>query len=359
MSETATPIETPPPSTVRTWREALRLYLQPASLRMVALGFAAGLPLLLVLGTLSFRLREAGIDRSTIGYLSWVGLAYGVKWMWAPLVDRMPIPWLTRQLGRRRSWLLLSQIVIAGGLVGMALNDPSQLLGPLVACALAVAVASATQDIALDAFRIESADVRHQGALAATYQTGYRLAMIWAGAGVLWLAARAEVAPTVAAGAVAPGARAVVAAVLLGVADRIGAKQRPLAQLTWGHGLLFGLAQALALIPGVSRSGGTITAGLLMGYTREAAARYSFLLAVPAVMASGFYQLYRSWAIGSPIPPGPTALATLIAFGVGYGVIVWFLKLVSTRGYMPFVWYRIGLGVLVFALLGAGVLSAT
>jgi len=192
MSETAPPIETSPPSTVRTWREALRLYLQPASLRMVALGFAAGLPLLLVLGTLSFRLREAGIDRSTIGYLSWVGLAYGVKWMWAPLVDRMPIPWLTRQLGRRRSWLLLSQIVIAGGLVGMALNDPSQLLGPLVACALAVAVASATQDIALDAYRIESAEVNAQAALAASYQTGYRLAMIWAGAGVLWIAAWAQ-----------------------------------------------------------------------------------------------------------------------------------------------------------------------
>ncbi len=81
------------------------MYLQPASLRMLLLGFAAGLPLLLVLGTLSFRLREAGIDRSTIGYLSWVGLAYGFKWMWAPLVDRLPIPWLTHRLGRRRSWL--------------------------------------------------------------------------------------------------------------------------------------------------------------------------------------------------------------------------------------------------------------
>ena len=192
MFETAAPYNTSTPATVRTWREALRLYLQPASLRMLALGFAAGLPLLLVLGTLSFRLREAGIDRSTIGYLSWVGLAYGVKWMWAPLVDRMPIPWLTRQLGRRRSWLLLSQIVIAGGLVGMALNDPSQLLGPLVACALAVAIASATQDIALDAYRIESAEVNAQAALAASYQTGYRLAMIWAGAGVLWIAAWAQ-----------------------------------------------------------------------------------------------------------------------------------------------------------------------
>jgi PAT family beta-lactamase induction signal transducer AmpG len=192
MFETAAPQNPSTSATVRTWREALRLYLQPASLRMLALGFSAGLPLLLVLGTLSFRLREAGIDRSTIGYLSWVGLAYGVKWMWAPLVDRMPIPWLTRQLGRRRSWLLLSQFVIAGGLVGMALNDPSQLLGPLVACALAVAVASATQDIALDAYRIESAEVNAQAALAASYQTGYRLAMIWAGAGVLWIAAWAQ-----------------------------------------------------------------------------------------------------------------------------------------------------------------------
>ena len=192
FAPSAPPNDLTPPATVRTWREALRLYLQPTSLRMLALGFAAGLPLLLVLGTLSFRLREAGIDRSTIGYLSWVGLAYGVKWMWAPLVDRMPIPWLTRQLGRRRSWLLVSQLVISLGLVGMALNDPSQLLGPLVACALAVAIASATQDIALDAYRIESAEVNAQAALAASYQTGYRLAMIWAGAGVLWVAAWAQ-----------------------------------------------------------------------------------------------------------------------------------------------------------------------
>ncbi len=187
-----------------SWGETLRVYLEPASLRMFALGFSAGLPLLLVLGTLSFRLREAGLDRTTIGYLSWVGLAYGFKWCWAPLVDRLPIPLLTRWLGRRRSWLLLSQALIMASLVGMALADPRTELQLVVWCALAVAFASATQDIALDAFRIESADVRHQGALAATYQTGYRLAMIWAGAGVLWIAARAEIAPT--AGATAPGA---------------------------------------------------------------------------------------------------------------------------------------------------------
>ena len=183
----------PPEANVqRSWREALAFYLQPASWRMLLLGFSAGLPLLLVLGTLSFRLREAGIDRSTIGYLSWVGLAYGFKWVWAPLVNRMPMPGLTRALGRRRSWLLLSQVLVALGLVGMAFNDPAQVLGPLVWCALLVAFASATQDIALDAYRIESSEVNAQAALAASYQTGYRLAMIWAGAGVLWIAARAQ-----------------------------------------------------------------------------------------------------------------------------------------------------------------------
>ena len=183
----------PEPTPRKSWLETLKVYLEPASLRMLALGFAAGLPLLLVLGTLSFRLREAGVDRTTIGYLSWVGLAYGFKWVWAPLVYRLPLPGLTPWLGRRRSCLLLSQLAVTGGLVGMALVDPQQDLHLLVGCALAVAFGSATQDIALDAFRIESADAQRQAALAASYQTGYRLAMIWAGAGVLWVAARAEV----------------------------------------------------------------------------------------------------------------------------------------------------------------------
>jgi len=163
---------------------------------MLALGFSAGLPLLLVLGTLSFRLREAGVARTDIGYLSWVGLVYAFKWAWAPLVDRLPIPLFTRLLGRRRSWLLLAQALVIGGLVGMAMTDPRGGLAPLVWCALLVAFGSATQDIALDAFRIESAETRKQAALAAAYQTGYRLAMIWAGAGVLWIAAWAELAGT-------------------------------------------------------------------------------------------------------------------------------------------------------------------
>ncbi|MEK7417001.1 MAG: AmpG family muropeptide MFS transporter, partial [Pseudomonadota bacterium] len=189
-SAPSTPTEAPR----RSWAQTLRVYAEPASLRMLALGFSAGLPLLLVLGTLSFWLREAGVDRTTIGYLSWVGLAYAFKWVWSPLVDRMPLPLLTRWLGRRRGWLLFAQMLIVAGLCGMAFNDPRVSLTPLVWCALAVAFGSATQDIALDAYRIESADTERQAALAATYQTGYRLAMIWAGAGVLWLAARAEVA---------------------------------------------------------------------------------------------------------------------------------------------------------------------
>ena len=161
---------------------------------MLTLGFSAGLPLLLVLGTLSFWLREAGVNRSTIGYLSWVGLAYGFKWCWSPLVDRLPIPLFTRLLGRRRSWLLFAQLMIVCGLVGMAFSDPKVALLPIVWFALLTAFGSATQDIALDAFRIESADVERQAALAAAYMSGYRIAMIWAGAGVLWIAARAEVA---------------------------------------------------------------------------------------------------------------------------------------------------------------------
>lgn len=176
----------------RSWSQAFKVYAQPTSLRMLALGFSAGLPLLLVLGTLSFWLREADIDRTTIGFLSWVGLAYAFKWVWSPLVDRLPLPALTRMLGRRRSWLLFSQLLIVAGLLGMSFMDPKQSLQTLVLCAVLVAFGSATQDIALDAYRIESAKVDDQAALAATYQTGYRLAMIWAGAGVLWVAAQVQ-----------------------------------------------------------------------------------------------------------------------------------------------------------------------
>ncbi|MXO65622.1 undecaprenyl-diphosphate phosphatase [Altericroceibacterium endophyticum] len=148
-------------------------------------------------------------------------------------------------------------------------------------------------------------------------------------------------------------------ALVLGAADKWGARVKPLKSLSWRDGIIFGFAQAMALIPGVSRSGGTISAGLIMGYTREAAARYSFLLAIPAVLASGFYQLAKSWNDWGPIGPGPTALATAIAFVVGYWVIVAFLKIVSTRNYLPFVIYRIVAGLGLLALLMTGTIPAT
>ncbi len=222
MSEKACllPSKTALQTSRKPWREVWRVYGEAATWRMLLLGFSAGLPLLLVFGTLSFWLREAGINRTTIGYLSWVGLAYGFKWVWAPLVDRLPIPLLTRLLGRRRSWLLLAQLTIMAALVGMALTDPRVELMPVVWCALAVAFGSATQDIALDAYRIESAASDKQAALAAAYQTGYRIAMIWAGAGALWIAARAEVAGVVGyqQGAWATAYLVMAASMLLGVA---------------------------------------------------------------------------------------------------------------------------------------------
>ena len=171
------------------WLAALRVYTKAPALRMFFLGFSSGLPLLLVLGTLSFWLREAGIELSTIGMVTWVGLAYGFKWLWAPLVDKLRIPFLTSLMGRRRSWLLFSQCVVLCSLLAMGFTDPQKNLSLMIGFTALTAFASATQDIALDAYRIESADLSEQAALAATYQTGYRLAMIWAGAGALALAA--------------------------------------------------------------------------------------------------------------------------------------------------------------------------
>lgn len=145
--------------------------------------------------------------------------------------------------------------------------------------------------------------------------------------------------------------------VVIGVADHYAKNIRPLESLTWKHGVLFGLAQSLALIPGVSRSGATIAAGLAMGYKREAAAKYAFLLAIPAVVGSGFFKLFDISA--DPVEPawGPIILATVVAFGVGLAVIHWLLKYISTHTFLPFVIYRLALAALVAILLLTGVLQ--
>ena len=143
---------------------------------------------------------------------------------------------------------------------------------------------------------------------------------------------------------------------VLGAADRVARQTKTLDRLDLRDGILCGLAQSLALIPGVSRSGGTISAGLLLGYTREAAARYAFLLAIPAVLASGFYELRL---IGDDDAPawGPTLLATGIAFAVGYAAVAWFLRFIATRSFLPFVVYRVALGALLLVLIFAGVID--
>lgn len=173
----------------RSWLQSLVVYKQAPPRVMLFLGFSSGLPILLVFGTLSIWLREAGVERSTIGFVSWVALAYGFKWVWSPLVDRLPLPFLTRHLGRRRGWLFFSQISVTLGLVAMASTDPANSLTLLVVLAVWVAFSSATQDIVVDAYRIEIGDPELQGALAASYMVGYRIAMIMASAGVLWIAA--------------------------------------------------------------------------------------------------------------------------------------------------------------------------
>ena len=153
----------------------------------------------------------------------------------------------------------------------------------------------------------------------------------------------------------------IIFGLILGIADKYGKSERSLEQLSTKHGLLYGAAQALALMPGVSRSGATIAMGRILGYSREAALRYSFLLALPAVFGSGFYQLkdaFSSDAAPNVFSIPETFVATAVAFGVGYLVIAWLLKFVSTKSFMPFIVYRVILGSILLILLATGVISA-
>ena len=175
---------------------ALSVYKKPATLRMLFLGFSSGLPLLLVLGTLGFWLRESGVDLKTIGFMSWVGLCWGMKWLWAPLVDCLRLPYLTRAFGRRRAWLFSAQIGLMISLGVLAFVNPARELALTGFLAAATAFFGATQDIAIDAYRIESGTEKEQAAFAAAYQTGYRIAMIWAGAGALAIACLLYTSPS-------------------------------------------------------------------------------------------------------------------------------------------------------------------
>lgn len=171
------------------WRKAMRVYRQPRVFSMLFLGFAAGLPFPLVFTTLATWLRDVGVDRTTIGFFAWIGITYSIKVFWAPVVDRLRLPGLTQHFGQRRSWMLLAQIGIVIGIINMAVLDPSMQITAMALFALLVAFSSATQDVAIDAYRIEAVEPELQGAMAGMYQSGWRIAASWVGgAGALYLA---------------------------------------------------------------------------------------------------------------------------------------------------------------------------
>ncbi len=191
----------------RSWAEAFEVYLHPRVIGMLFLGFSAGLPFLLLFSTLSLWLRDAEVTRTSVGFFAWVGITFSIKVFWAPVIDHLPVPLLTRLLGKRRSWMLLGQLGVIAGLLAIALinlqavsvvsaaTGAVEMVSPdrfWVVCvalaALLVAFSSATQDVALDAYRIEAAPNDLQGGMAATYQLGYRIGLLAAGAGALYLA---------------------------------------------------------------------------------------------------------------------------------------------------------------------------
>ncbi len=182
----------PSPTPQRSWLAALAVYCRAPVITMLFLGFSAGLPFLLVFSTLSAWLRSDGVEVAAIGFFAWIGMLYSIKFFWAPVVDRLALPLMTRVFGQRRGWMLLAQGMIAAGLVGLAGLSPVGNLGWVAVFALLVAFGSATQDIAIDAYRIESADDDVQAAMASTYIIGYRGGLLAAGAGALYIAASAS-----------------------------------------------------------------------------------------------------------------------------------------------------------------------
>lgn len=176
--------------TKKSWQQAMMAYLDCRALTMLFLGFSAGIPILLIFSSLSLWLREAGVDRSVVTMFSWAALGYSFKFIWAPLIDAVPLPVLTAKMGRRRAWILMSQIGVVLAIVLMAsINPAEQSLLPMMAmAAVLLGFSSATQDIVIDAYRIESAPLNMQSVLSAMYTAGYRLGMIVAGAGALYLA---------------------------------------------------------------------------------------------------------------------------------------------------------------------------
>lgn len=178
-------------SEIRSWSDSFRAWMQPKVIAMLFLGFSAGIPILLIFSTLSVWLREAGVERSAVTFFSWAALGYSFKFLWAPIIDMLPLPFLTRILGRRRAWLIIAQCFIIIAILWMASIDPAENPKNLTLMAMAAVLlgfSSASQDVIIDAYRIESAERSLQALLSSMYIAGYRMGMLVAGAGSLFLA---------------------------------------------------------------------------------------------------------------------------------------------------------------------------
>ena len=278
------------------WLAALLVYAQPRVASMLFLGFSAGLPFYLVFSTLSAWLRQSGVQRSTIGMLSWVGILYSIKFIWAPVVDRVELPILHRWLGRRRSWMLLAQLGIGAGLFSLASCDPAAGVRPMAISALFVAFCAATQDIAMDAWRIESAPVALQGAMAAAYQVGYRIALITGSAGALTIAAHGGWSTSYATMAALAGVGLVTTLLVLEPHPTIArdSAQREVRVIEW--------LESRAHWPGWMRGVGEWFIGAVICPLVDFFGRYGFGL---AVLTLAFIAVYRltEFTMGSMAQP--------------------------------------------------------
>lgn len=277
------------------WRTVLAAHRDRRVLTVLLLGFSSGLPLLLVYSTLSAWLSEAGVPKALIGLVSWAGIAYALKFLWSPVVDRLALPWLTARLGRRRAWLLASQVATAVAIVGLGATDPATGLWPTASWAAVLAFASATQDVVVDAYRVEILDEQQQGAGAAVVVIGYRVGMLAAGAGALviadhvnWLAAHAVMALLLGVGVVATLLAAEPAAIVTDTSaalERRGAewlKGRPGIPLGWRPVLSWLHAAVLCPFLDFARRRDW---GLILAFV----ALYKYGDALLSVMANPFY----------------------------------------------------------------------
>jgi PAT family beta-lactamase induction signal transducer AmpG len=325
-------------------------YLDPRLILMIGLGASCGLPFLLVFSTLSVWLREAGLERSEIGLLSWVGMAYTLKFLWAPVLDNWRVPLLEPIVGRIRSWMILAQLTVAAGLFGIASGDPGQSVWAIAAWALVVAFGSATQDIAVDAWRIRSAPGSEQGNMAAAYQLGYRAGLIAAGAGVLYLADlwSFPVAYSVMAAMMSIG----ILCALLGV-EAVSEGDGPQVQRNLKTALLdlfrrkgatILLVLAVIALYRIPDFVGGVMANTLyvdLGFTKTEIANvtkvYGMVIGLAGALVAGVavarFGLIRPLAVGAVIAGGSNLMLGWLAMaGHDYGLFVWTVSIENFSG---------------------------